>query len=153
MSKYLIDTNIVTYMEDQSSLFHQVVIKKFSQLADNDMVCVSLLTLYEIHYGIALADKEQVIKLLALKSAVEKNFPIVPLRKEGAEIFGQLKAAFRKKIGASGKVSKRDDVDFLIASTAIAEEATLVSNDKIFKEIKKLHGGFKLENWAEKKSN
>ncbi len=47
------------------------------------------------------------------------------------------------------KKAKKNNLDLLIASTSIAENATLVSNDKIFKKLAKLELGLKYENWLE----
>lgn len=45
--KYLLDTNIVSYFADPRSPFHAAPIKRFSALAEEDAVFISVLTLYE----------------------------------------------------------------------------------------------------------
>ena len=68
---------------------------------------------------------------------------ISPLRVEEVNIFGEIKAKYREKTGINAKSLKKNDLDFLIASTAMSQGFTLVSNDKIFEDISKY--GFKLE--------
>jgi predicted nucleic acid-binding protein len=42
---------------------------------------------------------------------------------------------------------KKNDLDMLIASTAMAEDATLVSNDRIFATLMEIESRFRWENW------
>jgi predicted nucleic acid-binding protein len=53
MKKYLLDTDIITYLEEKDSPFHASVKSRLSSLSDVDEVYISVLTLYEMHYGIA----------------------------------------------------------------------------------------------------
>jgi predicted nucleic acid-binding protein len=46
------------------------------------------------------------------------------------------------------KLLDQHNIDLILASSAIAEDATLVSNDKIFLSIKEIEPTLKLENWA-----
>ncbi|MCP4353396.1 MAG: type II toxin-antitoxin system VapC family toxin, partial [Desulfobacterales bacterium] len=50
--KYILDTNIITYLHEQSSPFHNKVKNNLSSLCDDDKVYVSVFSLYEIEYGI-----------------------------------------------------------------------------------------------------
>ncbi len=78
-----------------------------------------------------------------LKIKIFLNLDISPLRVEEVNIFGEIKAKYREKTGINAKSLKKNDLDFLIASTAMSQGFTLVSNDKIFEDISKY--GFKLE--------
>ncbi len=73
---------------------------------------------------------------------------MLPLSLEGDKIFGELKKEYRENIGISKQAIKRHNSDFILASTAINENAVLVSNDKIFNEFKKLRDDFQLDDWA-----
>ena len=42
---------------------------------------------------------------------------------------------------------KKNDLDILIASTAMAENATLISDDGIFERLSEIEPKFKWENW------
>jgi predicted nucleic acid-binding protein len=50
--------------------------------------------------------------------------------------------------GTDQKAVDRHDVDFILASSAIAEDAVLVSNDKIFLSVRDIEPTLRLENWA-----
>jgi len=58
-----------------------------------------------------------------------------------------LKIAYKNHTGISKKDAKKNDIDLLIASTAIALDATLVSNDRIFKTLSEIDSRLKYENW------
>lgn len=147
--KYLLDTNIITYLYQADSLFHQTVSNHMLKLAHNAEIYVSLLSLYEIEYGIALSTNKRIKDdFISMLKSIQQKFPILPLCKKGSEIFGVLKAGYMKQTGITKEAVKRHDIDFMIAGSAIAENAVLISNDKIFKQLKKIHSDFLLENWA-----
>lgn len=74
-------------------------------------------------------------------------FAVMPLSHIGAGVFGELKAKYRQTTGALSKSLKRNDIDFILASTAITENA-IVSNDRIFEAIVKIEPPLQLENWT-----
>jgi predicted nucleic acid-binding protein len=43
---------------------------------------------------------------------------------------------------------RRHNVDFILASTAMEQEAVIVSKDSIFSKIQKFEPGLQVENWA-----
>jgi len=45
------------------------------------------------------------------------------------------------------KDAKKNDLDLLIDSIAMSQEAILISNDKILKKLAKLEPRFKYKNW------
>jgi predicted nucleic acid-binding protein len=50
MPTYLLDTNIVSYLADPSSPFHERVAAAIGSLPDDSRLAVSVLTLYELAY-------------------------------------------------------------------------------------------------------
>jgi predicted nucleic acid-binding protein len=146
--KYLLDTNIVSYFSDPRSRFHQKTISRFSSLAEEDMVYVSVLTLYETQYGIVYAPEEKKQKVAEVEQMMKQFLFLLPVSPEGADIFGRIKAEYRRMSSLEQKTFDRHDIDFILASSAIAEDAILVSNDKIFLAIKNIEPSLKLENWA-----
>jgi predicted nucleic acid-binding protein len=54
---------------------------------------------------------------------------------------------YRLHIGIAQRALKKNDFDFLIASSAIAHEAILISNDKIFGIIQDIEPSLAHENW------
>jgi len=149
MSKYILDTNIVSYFTDDLSPLHTTIVKKISQLGNQDNIYLSILTIYELEHGIASMNNDMAVKFTETKNMMTENFEILPLSLKGPEIFGILKTGYRKQTGITKEAVKKHDIDFMIASSAIAENAILVSNDKIFNQFKNIHPKFLLENWTE----
>lgn len=140
----MLDTNIISYLEKNSPYYTQVS-NKLSSLKDEDKLCISILSLYEIVYGFhnSLA-KENTNTIDFIKEHIE----IVPLDLKEVDIFASLKSNYKQQTGIDKNSIKKHNVDFLIASSAIAENAILVSNDKIFESIAKIDPSLRCENWA-----
>lgn len=66
----------------------------------------------------------------------------------GAEIFASLKNAYRRHTGARERDLVRHNVDLILASTAVVEDAVLVSNDGIFAVLTQREPRLLVENWA-----
>ena len=99
-------------------------------------VSISVIVAGEIEFGLA---KNPKAKIAARVRLALETIDIVPLPVSVAPIYGRLHARSRREglnIGAN---------DLLIASHAIALDATLVSGDRDFRHI----DGLKLENWRE----
>lgn len=148
MKKYLLDSDTLSYLEQPESPFYTPVNRRLCELDDTDEVSIPILALYEIHHGISWGSEEDRPYFLRIVSTIEEKFPTAGLSPEGARIYGDLKAAYRKESGASGKHIKRDDIDLMIASIAIEHRATLVSHDKLFKRLKSLYPSLEVEDWA-----
>jgi len=147
--KYLLDTNIITYLQEQTSRFHNSVKTRLSNLHDEDEVYLSVFSLYEIEYGIAISESDETKKRFAMmKEAIQGYFRVLSFSEKGSKTFGDLKAGYLKETGISKKAVKRHDIDIMLASSAIAEDAILVSNDGIFERLKKIRSDFQSENWA-----
>jgi len=78
---------------------------------------------------------------------VQQFFYVIPLDIKEMEIYADLKIAYKNYTGISKKDAKKNDIDLLIASTAIALDAILVSNDRIFKTLSEIDTRLKYENW------
>ena len=149
MTIYLLDTNIISYLEDAESCFYNKLINTISSLNDSDIVSISVLSLYEYEYSMAHADSILRDRLLKTQSTIKDIFTVLPLSAEGAEIFGILKNDYLKKTGINKKAINRHNVDFMLASTAIVENAVMVSNDNIFKQLKEITPKLQYENWTD----
>ncbi len=149
MTKYLLDTNITSELGKDNEIGYKLL-DKLSSLNDNDNISISILTLYETNYGLKNSnDKVQKLEIAKNINFLQKNFDIIPLDLKEMEIYAELKVAYKKSTGITKKEAKKNDLDLLIASTSIAENATLVSNDKIFQTISKIDNRLKYENWLE----
>ena len=149
---YLLDTNIISYLTDPNSPYRIGIKKKLFSLSENDNVSVSILTLYELSYGLATLKKNK--KYDAHKHLFEQGIEFIkeyldifPLSVNEIDIFGEIKAKYQLQTGIKHKAIKKNDIDFLIASTAISQNAILVSNDSIFGNIVDYHIGLKFEIW------
>lgn len=155
MTKYLLDTDIVSYLADPSSPFHEPVFLKLRSLSEKDGVFIPILTFYELEYGISCGAPD----FVSILSETEKTFldklPVIPLSRKGAKIFGEIKHIYRNKVEANfkskGEVERhlrQKNVDLIIASSAIETGSVLVSNDAIFPQLKEVLSDFVTENWA-----
>jgi len=151
---YLLDTNIISYLTDSKSPYRTAVKEKLFSLSEDDRVAVSIVTLYELAYGLATFEKSKKDKNnrdeKLFESGIEfikEYLDIFPLNVEEIDIFGQLKAKYKEQTGINTKALKKNDLDFLIASTAISQGAILVSNDSIFGDIVEYGFGLEFEEW------
>lgn len=91
MAKYLPDTNIITCFEDLNKPSGDLVLQKMSGLNDLDEILVSALTIYESEYGIVLSDDEAIAQQLTItRDNVLNDYVIIPIKSEGAKIFGEI---------------------------------------------------------------
>ena len=148
MIKYLLDTNIASYFADDFSPFHSAVVEKLSNLGNHESVYLSMLTIYEFQYGIACANSVLSEKFSNTQNTMTRIFDIMNLSEEGAEVFGEMKLKYRIETGISQKAIKQHNIDLMLASTAISENAVLVSNDRIFEQIQNIYPNLLLENWT-----
>ena len=88
MRRYLLDSDILSYLEQKDSHFFPSIRNRMSQLDDDDEVVVSILSLYEISYSISWGPKEDRDYLLRSISTIEEKFLVANLSRKGAEIFG-----------------------------------------------------------------
>jgi len=148
--QYILDTNIVSYLLDNKSVFHTRITEKLAKLSSESRIYLSVMTLYEIEYGIASAKGDTERKKYEIaRELLLDFFGVLPATKKETQIFGVLKSTYQRTTGINKKALARHNVDFIIASTAIANEAILVSNDHIFFDIQKHYTPFKIENWTE----
>lgn len=155
MTKYLLDTDIVSYLADSKSQFHEPVFFKLRSLTDEDEVFIPILTLYELEYGISCGSPDLVSMLSETEKTLLDRLPVISLSRRGARIFGEIKYTYRKEIEDNFKSKnelekhlQKKNVDLIIASSAIETGAVLVSNDAIFPRLKKIRSDFMTENWV-----
>ncbi len=147
MKKYILDTNIASLLGSKGEK-NRLLMDKLSDLQDEDRVMVSIITLYEVYYGLKNSQndsqKNEISKNIVL---IQKFFEIVPLDLKEMELYADLKVLYKKHTGINKKSMKKNDLDILIASTAIAENAILISDDGIFEKLSEIEPKFKWENW------
>ena len=138
MKKYILDTNIASLLGSKENDENQLIFDKFYSLEDDDIIMVSIITLYEANYGLKNSqDKEQQAEIRKNIEFIQRFFEIVPLDLKEMELYADLKVLYKKSTGINRKATKKNDLDILIASTAIAENATLISCDGIFENCQR----------------
>jgi len=129
---FLLDTDTIIY-----NMKGNEAIKKNLRHHIDAAMKISVITLMELYYGAYKSNK--LSSNLAKVRTIENTFEIISNGKESAENFGMLKASLEK----SG--TRLDDFDLIIASSALAHNLTLVTNNsKHFSRIE----GLKITNWS-----
>lgn len=132
---YMLDTNICIYLMKKKSLS---LFKKLSSLEKHHDIAISSIVLAELQFGVANSQhKEQSqINLNTLLSKLD----VLPYTEQCAFYYGEIRAELKRKgalIGAN---------DLFIASHALTEKATLITNNgKEFKRVNTLS----IENWVD----
>jgi tRNA(fMet)-specific endonuclease VapC len=129
---YLIDTNIIIYSIKGYKTVQDNFIKN-----ENVPKMISVITYGELLFG--AKKSKNVEKNLAVIYRIKEIFPIIDVDKAVIETYSGLKANMQK----NGTIV--DDMDLLIASTALTMNYILVSNnEKHFNKI----DGLQIENWT-----
>lgn len=144
----LSDTNIVSYLYDERSPYHETVVRRFHEAEDSHRFCMSFLTIYEFQYSLFRSPSHRSSNVERTIRYALDDFEVVLPPTQSARIFGELKHKLRTHHVQSDKGIAKYDADLMIASSAIAIGAVLVSNDTIFESLVGLHPDFRLENWA-----
>ncbi len=129
---YLIDTDIIMYsLKNENGVNQNFLDRK------NDPKFISVVTYGELLYGAHKSRHFQ--KNLATVMRLADIYPILEVDRSVMESFALLKADVSKQ------GLPQDDLDLLIASTALSHNLTLVTNNqKHFSRIPDL----KMENWV-----
>ena len=98
--KYLIDSDIASYLEDRNAPAHPNVMKRFAGLEEEDEVYLSIMTLYEMNYSVANArdESESHRRLQAAVASFQAGFTILPLTETGADIYSRLSEKNRDEL-------------------------------------------------------
>ena len=131
MAQYILNTDISSYLIRGD---HETVTKKFSELYDS--CAISSITAAELQYGARKRNNKQLTqKVKAFCNLVE----IIPWDEDAAKAYAKL----RVELETSG--TPIGNMDMLIAASALARKAVLVTNNtEHFSRVKDL----KLGNWC-----
>lgn len=145
---YLLDSNTISDFYDKDSINYPKILNKISNLKNTDNIAISILTLYELEYGLANApeNKKTVIEQKIIELQID--FDIFPLSKQGAKLFGLFKKEIKTTKMFNKENIKKHNIDLMIAATAMTENYILVSADLIYPDIAKINDQFQLENWT-----
>ena len=128
---YMLDTNTVSLIAQNNDSAIKNLLKH-----DKDTICISAIVYAEIFYGL---EKKGSMRLINEVNSVLKKMTIISFDESHSEFYGKIRTTLEK----SG--NPLDNMDILIAASALAAKATLVSNNvKHFSRIK----GLKIEDWS-----
>jgi len=149
MTVYILDTDIISYLWDKKSPHHQKIINTLNNLNDDDIVGLSIVSIYELTYGMN-SFKDENLKSIFQNALTmikkDKDIFIYSLDVVSADFFSELKQLYKSSTGINSKSVKKNDLDFMIASIAMSQKAILVSNDKLFETLSN-DTNLKYENW------
>lgn len=129
---YLIDTDILIYSINGNEVVHKNFLKH-----ENYPKSISVVTYGELLFGAKKSKNTE--KNLAVVYRIKELFPVIDIDKPIMETFSGLKANLQK----DGNIL--DDMDLLIAATALTMNLSVVTNnERHFKKIK----GLKIDNWS-----
>jgi len=157
MKFFLLDTNAIIHLSRRKAEHHEKIKAKILSKAfqTNDVkIGASIVSLYELEYGMAHADNKEIAsesRLVIESIKNDKEITIFSLTEKGAQIFGEIKEQYRKEKSIGKKALQKHNIDLIIAATAIETEATLISQDnkdQIFEILKKVRDDFKWEDWT-----
>ena len=130
---YLIDTDIVIFGLKGDSRVQNWMVKN-----QNVPKSISVNTFGELIYGARKSKHPE--KNIATTNRIAEIFPIIDIDKGIIEVFGEIKAKLEQK------GTRIEDMDLLIAATAIYMDLSLVTNNKShFSRINDLT----IENWED----
>ena len=130
---YLIDTDILIF-----GLKGDSRVQLWMEKNQNIPKSISVITFGELIYGARKSKHPE--KNIATTNRIAELFPIIDINKGIIEVFGEIKAKLEQK------GTRIEDMDLMIAATAIYMDLSLVTNNKShFSRISDLI----LENWEE----
>lgn len=148
MTRYLLDSNILEYLQNGDSLYHTKCVDQFTCVIQKDL-CVSLLTIYELDYSIAAASESLALELKQTRIDILDTFTLLPLSLIASPTYARLKSAYKTQFQSKTKAMKSHTVDVILAATAIEYDAVMVSADHIFAQLQSIEPKLRVENWAE----
>lgn len=131
---YLIDTDILLYSLKNNLLVHENFL-----LHESHPKAISVISYGELLFGAQRS--KHIEKNLAVVRRIRELFPIIEVSQPVIETFADIKSTL------SNHGAVIDDMDLLIASTALTLNYTLVTNnEKYFRRI----DGLMIDNWSRK---
>jgi tRNA(fMet)-specific endonuclease VapC len=132
MPRFMLDTSICIYVLKNYPVGFR---SKFEALAGS--LCMSCITLCELHYGAEKSDdREATLAELGLFAA---KLEVLPFPAKAAEAYGRLRQAIAQSRRSVGPL------DLLIGAHALSEGLTLVTNNR--REFDRMPG-LNVENWV-----
>ncbi len=132
--RYLLDTDTVSYLLKNS----KPGLRARLEAVPMSQICISAITEAELWAGLARLENPSRLRPLVIEFLLRVT--VLPFDSGAAQTYGR----FRQNCQQAGKWLSA--MDMLIGAHAVAANATLVSSDKAFSQIRDL---LDVENWAE----
>ena len=129
---YLLDTNIASYVIKGNFPHVREHLLKISMVE----IAISVITEAELRFGIARLP--QAAKLGIAVQEFLLRVGVLPWDSEAAQQYAQIRATLERGGAPMG------NLDLMIAAQALAVDATLVTNDRVFRRLK----GLRIEDWT-----
>lgn len=147
MTTYLLDTNVITELEDRNKPGFGPIAARLSKLADSDEVCISILSAYEYQHGMAKAPDEMRESLREAWNDFQEQFLILPLSLDSAEVYGKLRVQYEEHTGAGRRKLHEHTIDLMLAASALEKGAVIVTDDRVFETVQEFSPSLQVENW------
>jgi predicted nucleic acid-binding protein len=144
---YLLDSNTISEIYDSTAEHHAALARRVSALPNRDQIYISIVCLYELEYGWANAPDLKKPGIRQVIGEVQSDFSVLPLLAQSAKVFGELKQKLKEARSPSKDNMKKFNVDLMLASTAITAQCTLVSADRLYKELQRYYSTLQVESW------
>ena len=102
---YLLDTSTISVMRCKHKPLHQAAVEWLNGIDDKDRICISVITLSEIKFGLELA-KPQVLPLNRKKEIQEfvDSYSVLGVDKNTSKLYGEIRSdLFKKYAGRDSK--------------------------------------------------
>ena len=147
--KYLLDTDTLSlFYDNQRGVQQNLIVNQISNLKNTDQPIVSVLSIMELEYSRANAPKSKQAGIQDAIGKIKQTFEVLPVYQNIASHFGMLKAIYKKSRNLNREQAKKHNIDLMLAATAITENATLVSADKIYPKLAEINSALKTEDWT-----
>ncbi len=149
--KYLLDSDAISAVFDPKSPFFDKARTHLENLYEQDEICVSILSIYELEFSFSNAKtKDTRDKITNLINDLTELLEVLPLTLKGSVFYGKLKAGFQKSTGINRKAIRRHNIDIMIASVSLDHNCTLVAKDSIYKDhLVSVIPQLTVEDWTE----
>lgn len=101
-----------------------------------------------MEYGLENAPERLKDKVRSKINKIRNSCSILPLYDNGVANFAKFKKYIKDTRNLKKEEMRQFNVDILLASIAIVENAILISADKIYSEIARIDPQFQYENWT-----
>ena len=147
--KYLLDSNTLSELYDPEAVHNDCISAHVSGLDEDDYLCISILSLYELEYGWANASEKKKSDIRQVITDIQTEFTVVALSAQGAMVFGNLKKRIKETRSSSKENMKKFNIDVMLAATAITHQLVLVSADAVYAELQRYNSSLSIKNWTE----